>query len=49
MDDATRFVQGQVIPQLQQIIGAFKGFIVLGDRLGGKLLGVALLENEEAL
>jgi hypothetical protein len=49
MDDAMRFVQGQLIPQLQQIIGGFKGFTALGDRQGGKLLGVALLENEEAL
>jgi hypothetical protein len=48
MDDATRLVQEQVIPQLQQIDG-FKGFIALGDRQGGKLLGLALWESEEAL
>jgi hypothetical protein len=48
MDDATRFVQEQVLPQLQQIDG-FKGLIALGDRQNGKLVGVALWENEEAL
>ncbi len=48
MDDATRFVQEQVIPQLQQLDG-FKGFIALGDRQNGKLLGVAFWESEEAL
>jgi hypothetical protein len=30
MDDATRFVQEQDLPQLQQI-GGFKGIIALGD------------------
>jgi heme-degrading monooxygenase HmoA len=48
MDDATRFVQEQVLPLLQQLDG-FKGFIALGDRQSGKLLGVALWESEEAL
>jgi hypothetical protein len=47
MDDATRFVQEQVLPLLQQLDG-FKGFIALGDRQSGKLLGVALWESEEA-
>jgi heme-degrading monooxygenase HmoA len=48
MDDATRFTQEQVLPQLQQLDG-FKGFIVLSDRGSGKLRGVAFWESEEAL
>ncbi len=48
MDDATRHLQEQVLPQLQQMDG-FKGFVALGDRQSGKLLGVALWESEEAL
>ena len=48
IDDAIRYTQEQVLPQLQQMDG-FKGFIVLGDRQSGKLRGIALWENEEAL
>ena len=48
MDDATRHVQEQTLPQLQQMDG-FKGFVALGDRNSGKLLGVAFWESEEAL
>ena len=48
MDDATRHIQEQVLPQLQQMDG-FKGFIALGDRQSGKVRGVALWESEEAL
>jgi heme-degrading monooxygenase HmoA len=48
MEDATRFVREQVLPQLQQMDG-FKGFIALGDRQSGRLRGVALWESEEAL
>src|SRR3712207_2459989 len=48
MDDATREVQEQVLPQLQQLDG-FKGFIALRDRESGRLRGVALWESEEAL
>ncbi len=48
MDDATRAVQEQVLPQLQQMDG-FKGFIALGDSESGKLRGLALWESEEAL
>lgn len=49
MDDATRHLQEQVLPQLQQMDG-FKGFITLGDRQSGKVLGVVTLwESEEAL
>ena len=48
MDDATRHVQEQMLPQLQQMDG-FKGFIALRDRGSGKLRGLALWESEEAL
>jgi heme-degrading monooxygenase HmoA len=48
MDDATRHVQEQTLPQLQQMDG-FKGFVALGDRNSGRLVGVAFWESEEAL
>lgn len=48
MDDATRVIQEQVLPQLQQMDG-FKGFIALRDRGSGKVRGVALWESEEVL
>lgn len=48
MDDAARHVREHVLPQLQQMDG-FKGFVALGDRQSGKLLGVAFWESEEAL
>src|SRR5918997_2760964 len=48
MDDAERHFQEQTIPQLQQMDG-FKGFIALGDRNSGRLVGVAFWEDEEAL
>ncbi len=48
MDDATRHVRDQVLPQLQQQDG-FKGIIALSDRQSGKVLGIALWESEEAL
>ena len=48
MDDATRHVQEQTLPQLRQMDG-FKGFVALADSQGGRLLGVAFWENEEAL
>src|SRR3712207_5915993 len=48
MDDATRVVQEQVLPQLQQMDG-FKGFIALRDRGSGKLRGLPRWESEEAL
>lgn len=47
-DDATRYTQEQVLPQLQQMDG-FRGFITLGDRESGRVRGVALWESEEAL
>jgi heme-degrading monooxygenase HmoA len=48
MDDTTRHIQEQVLPQLQQLDG-FQGFIALRDRGSGRLRGVALWESEEAL
>src|SRR5829696_2343390 len=48
MDDATRHVQEQILPQLQQLDG-FNGFIALRDRGSGRVRGVALWEIEEAL
>jgi len=48
IDDATRHIQEQTMPQLRQMEG-FEGFVALGDRTSGKLLGVAFWESEEAL
>ncbi|MDQ3637040.1 MAG: antibiotic biosynthesis monooxygenase [Actinomycetota bacterium] len=48
MDDVTTHIQEQTLPQLRQMEG-FKGFVALGDRNSGKLLGVAFWESEEAL
>ena len=48
MDDATTHIQEQTMPQLRQMDG-FQGFIALGDRQSGKVLGVAFWESEEAL
>ena len=48
MDDAKRHTQEQTLPQLQKMDG-FKGFVALGDRQSGKLVGVAFWESEEAL
>ncbi len=48
MDDAKGHIQEQTLPQLQKMDG-FKGFVALGDRHSGKVLGVAFWESEEAL
>ena len=48
MDDASRHLQEQTLPQLRQMDG-FEGFVSLGDRQSGKVLGVAFWESEEAL
>jgi heme-degrading monooxygenase HmoA len=47
-DDVARQAQEQTLPQLQKLEG-FKGFVVLGDRQSGKMLGVSFWESEEAL
>jgi len=48
VDDAIRFFREQVLPQLRQMDG-FEEFIALSDRQSGKLVGVALWENEEVM
>ena len=48
IDNAQRHLQEQALPQLRQMEG-FEGFVALGDRQSGKLLGVAFWESEEAL
>ena len=48
MDDGTRHIREQTLPQLQRMDG-FKGFVALSDRQSGKMLGVAFWESEEAL
>ena len=48
MDDATGHLQEQTLPQLRQMEG-FEGFVSLGDRQSGKVIGVAFWESEEAL
>ena len=48
MNDATGHLREQTLPQLRQMEG-FEGFVALGDRKSGKLLGVAFWESEEAL
>jgi hypothetical protein len=49
LDDAIRFFRDQVLPRLRQMDGFEEGFIALGDRRSGKLLDVALWENEGAV
>ena len=48
VDDVLRQTQEQTLPQLQEMEG-FKGFVALGDRQSGKMLGVSFWESEEAL
>ena len=48
LDDAIRFFREQVLPRLRQMDG-FEEFIVLSARRSGKVLGVALWENEGAV
>src|ERR687889_87587 len=48
MDEAKGHIREQTLPQLQKMEG-FKGFVALGDRQSGKVLGVAFWESEEAL
>ena len=48
MDDATSHLREQTLPQLRQMDG-YKGFVALGDRQSGKVLGLAFWESEEAL
>ena len=48
MDGGLRHVREHVLPLLQQQDG-FSGFIALGDRQSGKLIGVSFWESEQAL
>lgn len=48
MDTAIRHVRENIVPQLQEMDG-FRGFIGLGDRKSGKIMGVVLWESGEAL
>ena len=48
MDEATRHVREQTLPQLRRMDG-FRGFVALADRQSGKVIGVAFWEDEEAM
>jgi len=48
MDEGLRQVREHVLPLLQQQDG-FKGFIALGDRQSGKLIGVSFWESEQTM
>ena len=48
IDDLTSHIQEQTMPQLRRMEG-FEGFVALGDRQSGKVIGVAFWESEEAL
>jgi heme-degrading monooxygenase HmoA len=48
MDEALRDVIEHVVPLLKQQDG-FKGFIALGNRQSGELIGVSLWESEQAM
>ena len=47
MAAATEHVRERMLPQLRQMEG-FEGFVGLGDRQSGKLLGVAFWRSEDA-
>lgn len=48
MDEALRQVREHVLPLLQQQDG-FKGFIALGNRQSGELIGITFWESEQAM
>jgi heme-degrading monooxygenase HmoA len=48
VDEGLRYVREQVLPMMQQQDG-FKGFIALGDRQSGKVLGISFWESEQAM
>ena len=48
MDEGLRQVKVHVLPRLQQQDG-FKGFIALGDRQSGELIGITFWESEQAM
>ena len=48
IDDSLRQARDDVLPRAKQMDG-FKGMIALGDRQGGKTLGITFWESEEAM
>jgi heme-degrading monooxygenase HmoA len=48
MDEGLRDVREQVLPLLRQQDG-FEGFIALGDRQSGELIGITFWESEQAM
>jgi len=48
MDEALRDVREHVMPQLKQQEG-FKGFLALGNRQSGELIGITFWESEQAM
>ena len=48
VDEGLRYVREQVLPLIQQQDG-FKGFIALGDRESGKVIGVSFWESKQAM
>ncbi len=48
MDEGLREVREHVLPQLKQQEG-FKGFIALGNRQSGELIGITFWESEQAM
>jgi hypothetical protein len=48
IDEALRHVRERVLPPIRQYDG-YNGFIALGDRQAGRVLGLTLWKNEQAL
>ena len=48
LDEGVRDVKEHVLPLLRQQDG-FKGFITLGDRQSGELIGITFWESEQAM
>jgi heme-degrading monooxygenase HmoA len=48
IDDAVRRLEEEDIPRFKEIDG-FKGFTLLGDRGGGRVIGVSFWESEEQM
>src|SRR5918911_653206 len=48
MDESLRHLRERIIPRIQQQDG-YNGFIALGDREAGEVIGISLWESERAL
>jgi hypothetical protein len=48
IDEALRHTQERVLPRIRQYDG-YNGFIALGDRQAGRILGITLWGSEQAL